>query len=394
MRKFRFKGLKVMCLAFLAALLFVTPVAQAEGIKLNLDGQVVKSDVQSINKKGTMIVPIQDIATAVGATYVWDAGTKSLVVKKGNTIVKFVENAVKATVVFGSITTETTLSQPLQTIDKQLMVPLRFVAEIFGATVKWNDTLQEIQLSMNVAAGGIGETGAAGAQGPQGLQGPAGSRGPAGEAGSAGPAGPAGPAGQAGPTGPAGPIGPAGATGPQGEQGEQGIQGPAGADGVNFAEEGFSAFLDKQSTSSSTQLVGWSASDPYFEGNNFDAATGVYTVPATGKYSIKATINYALSAAATISLGPNDNPTFSVDNLSTEASLITGYLPILNVNVALVLTLRTVLGQSTVTLEGDVILNEGDQIALSYNNVGLTLPINIGGNDSAGVVWSVHQLSN
>ncbi|WP_337102604.1 copper amine oxidase N-terminal domain-containing protein [Paenibacillus sp. YIM B09110] len=265
--------MKVLCLVFLAALLFVTPVAQAEGIKLNLDGQVVKSNVPSIYKKGTMIVPIQDISTGLGATYVWDAAAKSLVVKKGNTTVKFIENAVKATVAFGSITTETTLSQPLQTINKHLMVPLRFVAEIFGATVKWDNTLQEIQLSLGVVSGEVGETGAAGPQGQQGSQGPAGSRGPA------------------GPAGAAGPVGPAGPTGATGEQGEQGIQGPAGSDGVNFAEEGFSAFLDGQSTSSTTKLEGWSTSAPYYEGNNFDATTGVYWLHCQRVYSSRRLIS-------------------------------------------------------------------------------------------------------
>lgn len=72
--------------------------------------------------------------------------------------------------------------------------------------------------------------------------------------------------------------------------------------------------------------------------------------------------------------------------------MITGLFPVLNVNVALVLSLRTVLGNGTVTLAGDVELTAGDTVGLFYVADGLTLTLDLGG-PSAPVTWSIHQIA-
>lgn len=256
--------------------------------------------------------------------------------------------------------------------------------------------------------GNLGLTGATGATGPQGIIGPTGATGPQGVIGPTGPAGaqgitgPTGPTGATGaqgvigptgPTGAQGVIGPAGPTGPTGAQGVIGPTGPTGATGPTATSEGFSAFLSTASVSASSQLTGWSVAAPYFNSGNFNPATGNYTVPATGRYIIEATINYATTAVITIALGAGINPAFVVQRSSpTVTSLITGLFPILNVNIALILSLRTILGSGTVTLAGEVQLNAGDIIGLYYVANGLTIGLNLGGSGS-GIVWSVNQIN-
>ena len=61
-------------------------------------------------------------------------------------------------------------------------------------------------------------------------------------------------------------------------------------------------------------------------------------------------------------------------------------MPILDVNIALVLTLRTILSSATVTLTGDVELQAGDEVELYYEADGLTLGFN------TDIVWSIHRL--
>ena len=256
--------------------------------------------------------------------------------------------------------------------------------------------------------GNLGLTGATGATGPQGIIGPTGATGPQGAIGPTGPAGaqgitgPTGPTGAQGVIGPTGPTGATGAqgitgpTGPTGATGQQGITGPTGptgATGPTATSEGFSAFLSTASVSASSQLTGWSVAAPYFNSGNFNPATGNYTVPATGRYIIEATINYATTAVITIALGAGINPAFVVQRSSpTVTSLITGLFPILNVNIALILSLRTILGSGTVTLAGEVQLNAGDIIGLYYVANGLTIGLNLGGSGS-GIVWSVNQIN-
>ncbi|WP_373265776.1 hypothetical protein [Hungatella hathewayi] len=239
----------------------------------------------------------------------------------------------------------------------------------------------------------IGPTGPTGATGPQGVTGPTGATGPQGVIGPTGPTGATGPQGVIGPTGPTGATGSQGITGPTGATGPQGPTGPTGATGPTVTSEGFSAFLSTASVSASSQLTGWSVAAPYFNSGNFNPTTGNYTVPATGRYIIEATINYATTAVITIALGAGINPAFVVQRSSpTVTSLITGLFPILNVNIALILSLRTILGSGTVTLAGEVQLNAGDIIGLYYVANGLTIGLNLGGSGS-GIVWSVNQIN-
>ncbi|MFR2854360.1 hypothetical protein [Hungatella sp.] len=249
------------------------------------------------------------------------------------------------------------------------------------------------------ATGAQGITGPAGPTGAQGVIGPAGPTGATGAQGFIGPAGPTGATGAQGVTGPTGPTGAQGITGPTGPTGATGAQGitgptgPTGATGPTATSEGFSAFLSTASVSASSQLTGWSVAAPYFNSGNFNPATGNYTVPATGRYIIEATINYATTAVITIALGAGINPAFVVQRSSpTVTSLITGLFPILNVNIALILSLRTILGSGTVTLAGEVQLNAGDIIGLYYVANGLTIGLNLGGSGS-GIVWSVNQIN-
>ena len=241
--------------------------------------------------------------------------------------------------------------------------------------------------------GVIGPTGPAGAQGITGPTGPTGATGAQGITGPTGPTGATGAQGITGPTGPTGAQGVIGPTGPTGAQGITGPTGPTGATGPTATSEGFSAFLSTASVSASSQLTGWSVATPYFNSGNFNPATGNYTVPATGRYIIEATINYATTAVITIALGAGINPAFVVQRSSpTVTSLITGLFPILNVNIALILSLRTILGSGTVTLAGEVQLNAGDIIGLYYVANGLTIGLNLGGSGS-GIVWSVNQIN-
>ena len=155
---------------------------------------------------------------------------------------------------------------------------------------------------------------------------------------------------------------------------------------------GFSAFLASQVTSGSAQLAGWSTSAPYYPATGFDSTTGVYTIPSTGRYAIKATINYSTSTI-TVSLGSGVSPQFQVARTAAVAStLVAGSFPIVDVNIALVLTLRAILAQSQVVLAGDVTLDAGDTVVLQYINDGLSIPVTIGSVNGSGVVWSMHLL--
>lgn len=113
----------------------------------------------------------------------------------------------------------------------------------------------------------------------------------------------------------------------------------------------------------------------------------------SGNRKVFATINYSTTAAIGVAINAS-NPSFVVRRTSPAADdLISGLFPLLNVNVALLLELRAILGNGTVNLAGDVELTAGDVIGLFYVDDGLTIALNLGGADAGGIVWSIHRIA-
>lgn len=170
-------------------------------------------------------------------------------------------------------------------------------------------------------------------------------------------------------------------------------------DGTNWnligssALPGFSGSISTTTVSSSSTLTGWSTTAPFYTTTGFNPTTGQFTVPSTGTYAITATINYKTSSAITVSLGSAVNPYFEVVRTSpSNASLLQAYFPVLDVNVALVLTLRTILGAGVMNIGGTINLTAGDVIQLNYNANGNTVSLNLGGGLPAGIVWTVTRI--
>lgn len=151
---------------------------------------------------------------------------------------------------------------------------------------------------------------------------------------------------------------------------------------------GFTARKSTLTVNGTTTLNNFS--EVYDEGNSFNPATGTYVVPETGVYRVSAVVNYATTAALTLSLGSGVNPKIALSANGTEKLI--GLFPILNVNIALLLSLRAILGSGAVIVTGDVPLTAGDVVNLQYVASGLTINVNLGSGDDNGIVWSMRKL--
>jgi len=144
---------------------------------------------------------------------------------------------------------------------------------------------------------------------------------------------------------------------------------------------------------SSTQLTGWTVTPPYFNNTTFDPATGEFEVPETGTYLITATINYEVDGTIDSALAPGVTPYFVVRRTSPVVTeLISGELPVFEVDLAGALKQRVILANSEVTLAGEVELNAGDIVGLFYEDDTMTLGLNLGSIDK-GIFWSITRLS-
>lgn len=131
-------------------------------------------------------------------------------------------------------------------------------------------------------------------------------------------------------------------------------------------QEGFSAGIASVSASNQSRIIAnWTVTSPYYVGNNFNATTGIYTVPKTGLYLINSMVSYSFDTPITTTI--TNAPYFSIQKAgSPSTNLLTGYLPTNNITI-LTVTLRSVLSSATVTLSDLITLTSGDSIQLYYN---------------------------
>lgn len=95
--------------------------------------------------QGRTMLPIRAILEPLGASFAWDAKTRTVTVYKGSKKVQLVINN-KNTTING---VKYVLDVPAQIIEGRTFVPLRFIAENFDAYVEWDGTARSVKIFQN-----------------------------------------------------------------------------------------------------------------------------------------------------------------------------------------------------------------------------------------------------
>jgi murein tripeptide amidase MpaA len=97
------------------------------GVKTNFDQPAILMNYRTM-------VPVRGVFEKLGASLNWNNTTKTAVIKKDDTIVSLTVGKKTATVNGQTYT----LDAPATTINSRTLIPLRFVGEAIGASVKWD----------------------------------------------------------------------------------------------------------------------------------------------------------------------------------------------------------------------------------------------------------------
>lgn len=95
-----------------------------------------------LDKNNRLMVPIRAITEAMGATVDWDQNNQLITIHKDGEVVLFTINNKYASVNGIKQTMDTT---PMIK-DQRTLIPLRYVAEYFGATVNWDATQKKVTI--------------------------------------------------------------------------------------------------------------------------------------------------------------------------------------------------------------------------------------------------------
>ena len=123
--------------------LTVTAFATDDEICVYLDGIEIEFDVKPQVINGRTMVPIRAIFEKMGAHVSWNADTNTAVCTKDSTIVKMTVNSNLIYINDAATTMDTT---PV-VVTGRTLAPARYVAEAFGATVKWVEEHNAVVIS-------------------------------------------------------------------------------------------------------------------------------------------------------------------------------------------------------------------------------------------------------
>lgn len=118
------------------------PAAQKTEIRVVIDGEPHAFTPAPIQQNGVTLVPMRQIFNVLGARVTWVPATKSVFAQKDGVTVSLQLDSKHAVVNGKTIV----LDVPVRVVDGVTMVPLRLVADAFGAKVRWEQASRTVRI--------------------------------------------------------------------------------------------------------------------------------------------------------------------------------------------------------------------------------------------------------
>lgn len=122
-----------------------------DNITVILNGQELTFDQPPIIKDDRTLVPLRAIFEAMGAAVDWNGNTQTVTSTKGSTTISM---TIGSNIMLKN-SVEIYLDVPAQLVGDYTMVPVRAVAEAFGADVNWEESTRTIYIDINTKTHGI-----------------------------------------------------------------------------------------------------------------------------------------------------------------------------------------------------------------------------------------------
>lgn len=123
-------------------ILMFPAIAFAQPIRLTINGHPLEMEAPPIVQGGRTLVPLRPIFEVLGAAVRWDAKTRTITGNRDNKAVILTIGNHQA-IVNGN---HVTLDVPPTVIGGRTMVPVRFIADGFGARATWDNRLRTVSI--------------------------------------------------------------------------------------------------------------------------------------------------------------------------------------------------------------------------------------------------------
>ncbi len=137
------KGLAILLVGLFLIVNLPNSVMAAQPVKVFINDVQLQFDVQPVTENDRVLVPLRATFEALGAVVDYDTTTETIIVTKGQTQIRLQTFATQGFRNGEAIP----IDVPAKVMQGRTMVPLRFVAETFGAEVDWNATHRTVQIN-------------------------------------------------------------------------------------------------------------------------------------------------------------------------------------------------------------------------------------------------------
>ena len=118
-------------------------IMAAGPIKVKLNGQNIKFDVQPVLSSGRVLVPIRSITSAMGATISWNGSSGTVTIKKDSDTLKLTAGSKTAY----KNNSKIKLDVPARIVRGRTLAPVRFISEGLNASVKWDSSSRTVNIT-------------------------------------------------------------------------------------------------------------------------------------------------------------------------------------------------------------------------------------------------------
>ncbi|WP_431089467.1 stalk domain-containing protein [Paenibacillus sp. 8b26] len=108
-----------------------------------VDDRPLQLAAQPLQLDGTTLIPMRQLFEAQGARLSWDGSSKTVTATKNDTVLTYRIGELAATLNGNTLS----LNVPGQMVKGNTMIPLRFVSEALGSTVKWDALTRTIRIA-------------------------------------------------------------------------------------------------------------------------------------------------------------------------------------------------------------------------------------------------------
>lgn len=134
------------------------PVVVEKPITVALNGKSLNLDVPPVVKEGRTLAPARGILEGLGWSMGWDAQSRTVTATRGDDVIEMVIDSKSARVNGEAVS----LDVPAQVVNGRTLVPLRFIGESTGSTVRWDGDSRKVIIEHSADASETASLGSSG----------------------------------------------------------------------------------------------------------------------------------------------------------------------------------------------------------------------------------------